>query len=99
MILARRGWPCRVLGARTPTEALVSAVQAMEAIGAVVTAQRSVTRRSAMEAIAAADALPGVRAFYAGDAFIAPSARKDVRGSYLGEDLVEAARVVESSTS
>jgi hypothetical protein len=71
----------------------------MEAIGAVVTAQRSVTRRSAMEAIAAAAALPGVRAFYAGNAFVAPSARKGVRGSYLGEDLVEAARVVESSTS
>jgi hypothetical protein len=52
-----------------------------------------------MEAIAAADALPGVRAFYAGDAFVAPSARKDVRGIYLGEDLVEAALVVESSTS
>ena len=30
VILARRGWPCRVLGARTPTEALVSAVQAWE---------------------------------------------------------------------
>jgi hypothetical protein len=71
----------------------------MEAIGAVVTAQRSVTRRSAMEAIAAADALPGVQAFYAGDAFVAPPARKDVRGIYLGEDLVEAAHIVESSTS
>ncbi len=52
-----------------------------------------------MEAIAAADTVPGVRAFYAGDAFVAPSARRDVRGTYLGEDLVEAARVVESSTS
>jgi MerR family transcriptional regulator, light-induced transcriptional regulator len=99
VILARRGWPCRVLGARTPAEALVSAVQGMEAIGAVVTAQRSVTRRSAVEAIAAVDALSGVRAFYAGDAFVAPSARRDVRGRYLGEDLVEAALVVESSLS
>ena len=97
LILARRGWPCRVLGARTPTEALVSTVQALGAIGAVVTAQRSVTRRPAVEAIAAADALPGVHAFYAGDAFAAPSARKDVPGTYLGQDLVEAARVVESS--
>jgi MerR family transcriptional regulator, light-induced transcriptional regulator len=97
VILARRGWPCRVLGARTPTEALVSAAQAMRAIGAVVTAQRSVTRRTAVEAIAAADALPGVRAFYAGNAFVAPSARKEVPGVYLGEDLVEAALVVESS--
>jgi hypothetical protein len=86
-----------VLGARTPTEALVSTVQALGAIGAVVTAQRSVTRRSAVEAIRAAGALPGVRAFYAGDAFVAPAARREVRGIYLGEDLVEAALVVESS--
>ena len=64
-----------------------------------MTAQRSVTRRSAVEAIAAADALPGVHAFYAGDAFAAPAARKDVPGTYLGQDLVEAARVIESSTS
>jgi MerR family transcriptional regulator, light-induced transcriptional regulator len=99
VILARRGWPCRVLGARTPVEALVSAVQDMEAFGAVVTAQRSVTRRSAVEAIAAVDILPGVRAFYAGDAFVAPSARRDVPGTYLGEDLVEAALIVESSMS
>jgi hypothetical protein len=86
-----------VLGARTPTEALVSAVQAMRAIGAVVTAQRSVTRRSAVKAIGAVDALPGVRAFYAGSAFVAPSARKEVPGVYLGEDLVEAALLIESS--
>ena len=65
VILARRGWPCRVLGARTPTEALVSTVKAMEAIGAVVTAQRSVTRRSAAEAITAAAALPGVELYVA----------------------------------
>jgi MerR family transcriptional regulator, light-induced transcriptional regulator len=99
VILARRGWPCRVLGARTPTEALVSTVEALGAIGAVVTAQRSVTRRSAVEGMAATDALPGVRGFYAGDAFVAPAARRDVRGIYLGEDLVEAALVVESSLS
>jgi DNA-binding transcriptional MerR regulator len=97
VILARRGWPCRVLGAMTPTEALVSAVQALRAIGAVVTAQRSVTRRSAVEAIGAADALPGVRAFYAGDAFVAPSARRDVPGIYLGPDLLETALVVDST--
>jgi hypothetical protein len=71
----------------------------MRAIGAVVTAQRSVTRRSAVEAIVAADALLDVRAFYAGDAFVAPAARRDVPGIYLGEDLVEAALVVESSMS
>jgi hypothetical protein len=52
-----------------------------------------------VEAIVAADALLDVRAFYAGDAFVAPAARRDVPGIYLGEDLVEAALVVESSMS
>jgi DNA-binding transcriptional MerR regulator/methylmalonyl-CoA mutase cobalamin-binding subunit len=97
VILARRGWPCRILGARTPTDALVSTVQATEAIGAVITAQRSVTRRTAVQAITAADTLPGVRAFYAGNAFVAPSARKDLPGTYLGEDLIEAAQIIEST--
>jgi DNA-binding transcriptional MerR regulator len=97
VILARRGWPCRVLGAMTPIDALVSAVQTLGATGAVITAQRNVTRRSAVEAIRAVEAVPGVRAFYAGSAFIAPSARKDVPGTYLGEDLLEAALVVESA--
>ena len=96
VILARRGWPCRVLGEDAHRGACLRGPghgsDRCRRDGAA-----SVTRRSAMEAIAAADAL-GVRAFYAGDAFVAPSARKDVRG-YLGEDLVEAARVVESSTS
>jgi MerR family transcriptional regulator, light-induced transcriptional regulator len=97
VILARRGWPCRILGAITPTEALVSAVQTLGAIGAVVTAQRNLTRRSAVEAIRAVHAVHGVRVFYAGSAFVTPSARKDVPGTYLGEDLLEAAQVVEST--
>jgi methanogenic corrinoid protein MtbC1 len=97
LILARRGWPCRVLGARTPTDALVSTVQEVGAVGAVVTAQRAVTRTSAAAAVQAADALPGVRAFYAGDAFVAPASRKGLPGTYLGEDLVQAAVVVDSS--
>ena len=99
VILARRGWPCRILGARTPVQALVTATQAMQATGAVVTAQRSVTRRSAVQAITAVDTLPGVQAFYAGDAFAAPTARKDIPGTYLGEDLIEAALIVETSMS
>jgi DNA-binding transcriptional MerR regulator/methylmalonyl-CoA mutase cobalamin-binding subunit len=99
VILARRGWRCRVLGARTPTEALVAMVQSLDAVAAVVTAQRAVTRRSAVGSIDAAHDLPGVRAFYAGDGFAAPKARKDVGGIYLGENLVEAAVIIEESTS
>ncbi len=95
VVLARRGWSIRTLGPLTPVSSLVAAVRAAEARGAVVTSQRSVTRRTAVEAIAAADALPGVEAFYAGAAFGPASARKDVPGTYLGDDVVEAAEILE----
>ena len=95
VLLARRGWGTRVLGPLTPTSSLVAATRAAEAVGAIVTSQRSVTRRAAVETIAAVDAIPGVTAFYAGDAFAAPAARRDVPGVYLGGDLVEAVEIVE----
>jgi DNA-binding transcriptional MerR regulator len=96
VVLARRGWPCRVLGAMTPAGALLATVRAVRARAAVVTAQRSVTRRAALGSLSAVDAVPGVEAFYAGDAFIAAAARRGVSGTYLGEDVVEAAGVLEA---
>jgi MerR family transcriptional regulator, light-induced transcriptional regulator len=95
VVLARRGWSVRTLGPLTPVSSLVAAVRAAEARGAIVTSQRSVTRRSAVEAIAAADALPGVQAFYAGAAFGPAAARRDVSGIYLGDDVVDAAGILE----
>jgi DNA-binding transcriptional MerR regulator len=95
-ILARRGWPCRVLGALTPTDALLGAVHKLRADAAVVVSQRSVSRRAAVESIAAVEAIPGVHAFYAGDAFVASTARRGVPGTYLGEDVVAAVDVLES---
>lgn len=97
VVLSRRGWPCRVLGAMTPAASVLATVRAVRAVAAVVTAQRSVTRRAAVESLAAVDAVPGVRAFYAGDAFIAASARREVPGTYLGDDVVKAAEVLESA--
>ena len=64
-----------------------------------MTAQRGVTRRAAVEALAAVQALPGVTGFYAGDAFAARSARRDVPGTYLGVDVLAAAEVLESAIS
>ena len=96
VVLARRGWSIRTLGPLTPVSSLVAAVRAVEARGAVVTSQRSVTRRAAVEAIEAVDALPGVKAFYAGAGFSPLSARKDVPGTYLGDDIVEAATILEA---
>ena len=97
VILTRRGWSCRVLGALHPTDALLAAVRELEASAAVVTAQRGVTRRAAIESIAAVDAVSGTHAFYAGGAFAAPSARRGVPGTYLGTDIVAAADVLEST--
>ena len=96
VILARRGWSTRTLGPLTPVSSLVAAVRAAEARGAVVTSQRSATRRAALEAIEAVDALPGVEAFYAGAGFGPASARKDVPGTYLGDDVIEAAEILEA---
>jgi MerR family transcriptional regulator, light-induced transcriptional regulator len=95
VLLARRGWSTRILGALTPAGSIVAAVRAAEAAGAVVTSQRSVTRRAAVEAIAAVAAIPGVTAFYAGDAFAAPASRRDVPGVYLGGDVVAAVDTLE----
>jgi DNA-binding transcriptional MerR regulator len=95
VVLARRGWSIRTLGPLTPVASLVAAVRAAEARGAVVTSQRGVTRRSAVEAIAAVEALPGVEAFYGGAAFGTDASRRDVPGTYLGEDIVEAAEILE----
>ena len=95
VILARRGWSLRTLGPLTPVDSLVAAVRAAEARGAVVTSQRSASRRSALDAISAVDALPGVRAFYAGMAFAPASARRDVPGTWLGEDIIAAAHELE----
>jgi len=96
VVLARRGWSIRTLGPLTPVDSLVAAIRAAEARAAIVTSQRSVTRRAAVEAIEAADGLPGVKAFYAGAAFGPTAARKDVPGTYLGDDIVTAADVLES---
>ncbi|HET9723207.1 MAG TPA: B12-binding domain-containing protein [Actinomycetota bacterium] len=95
VLLARRGWDTRVLGSLTPISSLVAAVRAAQAAGSVVTSQRSVTRRAAIDAVQAVGAIPGVTPFFAGDAFAAPAARRDVPGVYLGSDVVEGVAVLE----
>jgi DNA-binding transcriptional MerR regulator len=95
VILSRRGWSIRTLGPLTPVDSLVAAVRAAEARAAIVTSQRSATRRAAVEAIEAVETLPGVKAFFAGAAFGPSAARKDVPGTYLGDDVVAAADILE----
>ncbi|MEO8291906.1 MAG: MerR family transcriptional regulator [Actinomycetota bacterium] len=95
VILARRGWSVRTLGALTPVSSLVAAVRVAEARAAVVTCQRGLTRRPAVQAVAAAAALPGVHAFYAGAGFDPVAARRGVPGTYLGDDILGAAEILE----
>ncbi len=93
VVLAQRGWACRLLGARTPPQALLTAVRMTGASAVVVVSHLSVGRRAAVESLRTVQ-LTGVRLFYAGNAFIAPQSRGGVPGIYLGEDLVAAAELI-----
>jgi DNA-binding transcriptional MerR regulator/methylmalonyl-CoA mutase cobalamin-binding subunit len=93
VVLSEQGWSCRVLGARTPTENLVTAVRATGASAAVVVSHLSNGRRPAAAAISAV-ATMGIRVFYAGNAFLSVRARTGVPGTYLGESIAEAAALI-----
>lgn len=96
VVLARRGWSCRVLGARTPVDAMLRTLKVSGAGAAVVTAQRSTARRSAAAALHAL-ARTGVPTFYAGSAFLTSSVRSPLPGRYLGEEVVPAADLLEEA--
>ncbi len=98
VIIARRGWPTLTLGALTPVQALRGTVVKSAAAAAVVVAQRGVNRRSTIESLEAIHGFLGRSTFYAGGAFATPTSRRDVPGTYLGTDLVEAASIVEAVT-
>ena len=51
VLLANRGYGCRVLGARTPVKSLAAAVQGTGAAGLVMVSHLSIGRRSAIEAL------------------------------------------------
>ena len=94
VILSRRGWSCRILGAMTPTDSVVTAARASGSSAAIITSHLSTGRRAAIESIRALHDR-GVTVFYAGNAFAAAKAREGVPGSYLGDELYTAAVTVE----
>ena len=94
VMLTRRGWSCRILGAMTPTSAAVAAAQGTGAVAAIVVSHMSTARREAVVSIRALEQL-GLSIFYAGNAFVAPKARDGVPGTYLGDDLAAAALMIE----
>jgi MerR family transcriptional regulator, light-induced transcriptional regulator len=93
VLLAARGWSCRLLGARTPARALATAISGTGATAVVMVSHLSIARRSAVDALRVAQAT-GVRIYYAGNAFVSPQARHGVPGTYLGERLPEAAETL-----
>ena len=94
-LLVHAGRSCCVLGARTPTAALVCTIGRVEPAAVVVVSHLSIGRRLAAEAVHAVAGL-GVPAFYAGNAFISASTRHRMPGRYLGDSLGDAARVIET---
>jgi MerR family transcriptional regulator, light-induced transcriptional regulator len=93
-LLVSEGRLCLALGARTPAAALLDAASRVDAVAVVVVSHLAVGRRAAVDAIRAVSA-SGVRTFYAGNAFMAAPVRRRIPGTYLGESLRSAARMVE----
>jgi len=89
VLLGSRGWPCRVLGARTCTAAVTTAAAATPVAAVVVVSHLATARLRAVETIRAVDAL-GIDVFYAGNAFGAPRSRRRVPGGYLGGRVQDA---------
>jgi MerR family transcriptional regulator, light-induced transcriptional regulator len=93
VLLADRGWECRLLGARTPGRSLLAAVEATLAAAVVMVCHLAVGRRSAIEAMDGLHAT-GARIYYGGNAFLSARARQSVPGTYLGENVAEAAQLM-----
>jgi methylmalonyl-CoA mutase cobalamin-binding subunit/DNA-binding transcriptional MerR regulator len=98
LILREAGFPCRVLGARTPTITLVTAAQAMNVSAVVVVSHLATGRVRAVASIAAISRI-GVKVFFAGNAFSSPRGRKSVPGTYLGVRMQDACTLIETSLS
>jgi methanogenic corrinoid protein MtbC1 len=95
VMMAKRGWDCRFLGAMTPTRSAVKAASDTGASIAVVSSHMTTARKAAISTIEALDAA-GLNVFYGGNAFSSERTRAGLPGSYLGESLYEAVEILES---
>lgn len=89
VLLRYQGWPCRMLGARTPTVTLRTAARASGAAGVIVASHLASGRLRAVESIRAVHDLD-IEVFYAGNAFATPRSRRGVPGHYLGIRIQDA---------
>lgn len=97
-LLRYQGWPCRVLGARTPTLVVVAAVKAADAAAVVLVSQLATGRRTTVESIQAIKDIH-LPVFYAGSSFATDRSRKGVPGHYLGTSITQAcAQVITAVT-
>lgn len=89
VLLRYQGWPCRVLGARTPTVTIATAARATPVAGVIVVSHLATGRLRAVESIRAINDV-GIEVFYAGNAFTTPRTRRGVPGRYLGVGIDDA---------
>lgn len=89
-LLAQHRYSLRVLGARVPQRTLLTATVATDAAAVVLVSHLPTHRRPAVASIQAI-AESGCAVYYAGNAFLLPSSRIGVPGTYLGESISTAA--------
>jgi methanogenic corrinoid protein MtbC1 len=95
-LLRYRRWPCRLLGARTSTPTLTTAIRAADARAVVVVSHLNTGRKRAIQSLhAATDS--GVAVFYAGNAFTSPRSRRNLPGTYLGTRLGPACDLIHTA--
>ena len=93
--LAQQRLGSRLLGARTSLPTLLAAAAATPRGIVVLVSHLPSQRRSAVASIkAVAESGP---TFFAGNAFLFPASRKGVPGTYLGESIGQAARLIAAS--
>jgi methanogenic corrinoid protein MtbC1 len=93
ILLRYHGHACRLLGARTPVDAVVTAVHASAADAVVIVSHLGSGRHRAIESLHAAKRT-GARVFYAGNAFGNPRSRRNAPGTYLGTRLEAACQLI-----
>jgi MerR family transcriptional regulator, light-induced transcriptional regulator len=93
VLLRYHGRACRLLGARTPADAVVTAVHASAADAVVIVSHLGSGRHRAIETLHAATRT-GSAVFYAGNAFSSPRSRRNAPGTYLGVRLEGACQLI-----
>lgn len=89
---------CRVLGARTSQRVLAAAIAAGSPAAVVIVSHLATHRRAAIESLREV-VETGSPAFYAGNAFMFESSRKQVPGVYLGETIDGAFQSIQATLS